>query len=211
MSKQDDNEYSPQQPGPEELDRQLQEYVDGTLSHREREKLETRLERDESLRAELDAYRSLQEHLDEELDHTVPGVDYEGMREEILAAVERKVIMQGPSTRRMLRWPRVAAGLAAAAAIVIAVSVWLTVYTGPRPGPPVEEASVSVVPPAPETGGEEVASVSLAHPQWDQVVLSPEAIGEDARNDLPAGTVMLSVGDESAGEAASMEHPILVH
>jgi anti-sigma factor RsiW len=210
MSRQDDNETGPSRVGPEELDRQLQEYVDGTLTGRERGELEDRLERDEGLRAELEAYRALDATLADDLDREVPGVDYEGMREEILAAVERKVIMQGPSAARVLRWPRVAAALAAAAVVVVALSVWLTTTTDPGTDAGQEQASVAMVHPAPPEKGEEVASVSLARPEWDQVVLSPQALETDGQGNLPSGTVLLSVGEEEAAPAG-MEYPILVH
>ncbi|MFW5731845.1 MAG: hypothetical protein ACOCZU_01420 [Planctomycetota bacterium] len=209
MNDSENNQTHNQLPGPDDLDRLMQEYVDGTLEGRRLREFERRLENDESLRGELEAYSALARQIEAELDRDVPGVDYEAMRADILAAVERKVIMQGPSHSRLLRWRPMVGGLAAAAAIVLAVSVWLVVSTPSQTNAGVEQASVSMVPAAPEQGGEEFVSVSLAEPQWDQVVLSPEA-AFDSPEDLPAGTVMVSVGEESA-DSAALEYPILVH
>ncbi|MFP4214539.1 MAG: hypothetical protein ACLFVH_01325 [Phycisphaerae bacterium] len=209
MNDSENNQTHNQLPGPDDLDRLMQEYVDGTLEGRRLREFERRLENDESLRGELEAYSALARQIEAELDRDVPGVDYEAMRADILAAVERKVIMQGPSHSRLLRWRPMVGGLAAAAAIVLAVSVWLVVSTPSQTNVGVEQASVSMVPAAPEQGGEEFVSVSLAEPQWDQVVLSPEA-AFDSLEDLPAGTVMVSVGEESA-DSAALEYPILVH
>ncbi|MFP4140057.1 MAG: hypothetical protein ACLFVY_05795 [Phycisphaerae bacterium] len=209
MNDSENNQTHNQLPGPDDLDRLMQEYVDGTLEGRRLREFERRLENDESLRGELEAYSALARQIEAELDRDVPGVDYEAMRADILAAVERKVIMQGPSHSRLLRWRPMVGGLAAAAAIVLAVSVWLVVSTPSQTNAGVEQASVSMVPAAPEQGGEEFVSVSLAEPQWDQVVLSPEA-AFDSLEDLPAGTVMVSVGEESA-DSAALEYPILVH
>jgi len=209
MNEQGSSEPHFERPGPDDLDRLMQEYLDGTLEGRRLREFERRVENDESLRGELEAYSALARQIEAERDRDVPGVDYEAMRADILAAVERKVIMQGPSHSRLLRWRPMAGGLAAAAAIVLAVSVWLVVSTPSQTSPGVEQASVSMVPAAPEQGGKEFVSVSLAEPQWDQVVLSPEA-AFGSPDDLPAGTVMVSVGEESDA-GAGLEYPILVH
>ncbi len=211
MSEQGSSEPHIERPGPDDLDRLMQEYLDGTLEGRRLREFERRLEGDQSLRGELEAYSTLQTQIEAELDRDVPGVDYDAMRADILAAVERKVIMQGPSRPHLLRWRPMAGGLAAAAAIVLAVSVYLVVSTPSPTSPGAEQASVSMVPAAPDRGGEEFVSVSLAEPQWDQVVLSPEAAAADSPEDLPAGTVMVSIGDESDAGSAGLEYPILVH
>jgi len=187
-----------------DLDRQLQEYLDGEMPPRQRRRFEQQIEQEPALTEALADYAALERNLQSLTEEEVPGVDYDAMREDILAAVERKVVMQGPARPRVLRLKTVLGGLAAAAAMLAVVGVWLLMQQGEPTRPP-SQAQVSLVRSGPAVTGPEVVEVGLAQPSWEDVALSPTL--QVRGDDLPSGTVIVSFGEDSAqAQPVAMEY-----
>ncbi|MFP4055151.1 MAG: anti-sigma factor family protein [Phycisphaerae bacterium] len=187
-----------------DLDRRIQEYLDGQMPPRQRRRFEQQLEEDPSLAEALADYAAIERNLEALAEEPVPGVDYDAMREDILSAVERKVVMQGPARPRVLRLRTVLGGLAAAAAVLAVVGAWWLVQQG-EPAGPRSQAQVSLVRPGRRRAGPEVVEVGLVQPSWEDVVLSPTEARR--RDHLPSGTVIVSVGEDPVeAQSAAMEY-----
>ncbi len=185
----------------------LSEFAAGQLSGGKAHRLRKQLARDPGLSAELRKYSALDAGLDALADEEIEGVDYEQQRSDIVRLVERKVLLS--HRRPRLRWQRVAAPLAMAAAVAIALSAWLLYPTGtvapPSGDPGGPETFVRVQTPAPDAP-EGVIRVALAGPgraeagtvrvrpvrvEWDELRFGALATGRDASR-LPPGTVLVS-------------------
>jgi predicted protein tyrosine phosphatase len=183
----------------EDIERQLVRYLDGELSDREARALEDRLQGDPRLRELLQQYAALDAGLAALRERPVEGLDEELQRADIVAALERKVLLNGPSHRRRLSRPW-AAALAAAAVVAVAAAVTLLLLsrqTGPQPpGRPVVRAGM--LPAGPQGGAGIVQARPLPLKQM-QLRLSPE----DGRAvaGVPAGTVYASSGPRRRAEA----------
>lgn len=183
------NEYDGQ-----DVEQRLVRYLDGELSDREAAELEARVERDDRLRELLRQYAALDGRLAELRDRGAEELDAELQRADIVAALERKVLLEGPSRgSRVIRLKPLAAGLAAAAVIAIATAFVLMLPgardTTDAPGEPFVRASML---PAGETTATEGFVESHPMPlEHMQVRLSPELRRETG---VPSGTVYVSSG-----------------
>lgn len=185
----------------------LSEYLDGQLTGRDKAKLERQLAEDTDLRAELRCYTALNEHLQAADAQELEQIDYNAQRAEIIAAVERKVLLEGPPRRRVRPavsifariWPvgsrrrlmlrRVAAPLAVAAVLLIGVSVGVLLFRPAGPRAQIGEVAVSVLPDTLVAMGPAELTVKLKRLDadvWDQELPKPTAI--------PARIVMVSIG-----------------
>ncbi len=176
-----------------DIERELLRYLDGEISDHEAERLEGRIEADDRMRELLSQYSSLDRRLAGLRDRRMDEFDEELLRSDIVAALERKVLLEGPSRRSRLLRPRVIVPLAAAAAVVIAASVTITMLrTGPE-APRLRDPMVSAsVLPARGAGESPVVESRTLQMEHMQVRLSTES--EAGPPDVPAGTVYVSVG-----------------
>jgi anti-sigma factor RsiW len=101
----------------DELEYTLSQYLDGTLAAPDEAALEERLATDESARALLAEFRSLDRALRAA---PLPSFDFDVLSSRITAAVAEQ---DGPAQSYRLHWVRTAVSLALAACFVIAVGV----------------------------------------------------------------------------------------
>lgn len=179
MNRQNDKE------NPEYL---LSQYIDGQLTRDQEENLSDRLATDEELRDQLRLYTSLNARLDLDSDE-LDKIDYDGQRAAIVAAVERKILLEGlPRRRRILR--PVFGALAAAALVLLVVSAGVLMFrkqTVPVAGPVI---SVMMLP---ETSAADSAgTMSVQMRRLDSAELV--AMVEPARATIPSGTVVVLIG-----------------
>jgi anti-sigma factor RsiW len=183
------------EPIDENLEFRLCQYLDGQLGRREQAALEKRLAADPALRDELKRYAALNGQLGalRENAGAGPEVNYDLQRAEIVAAVERKLLLA--RRRRPLVLRPVFGALAAAVVLLVSVGVLVLLQTGP--GTPVEPpVRVIVLPVAPPSGG---AGEVLVRVEPDEPEQIPSAPGEEAApQDVPDGTVVVSIGAGTA-------------
>lgn len=130
----------------DELEYSISQYLDGTLPPLERDALEERLAGDAEARALLGEYRALDRALKEEL--PVPQVRWDRLQAGIVSAVAQE---EPPVRHYSMTWARYAAGVAAAACVLIAVTVAMLVSQEDR-APAGSVASIEVQGPQPEAG-----------------------------------------------------------
>ena len=180
----------------DEMQFQLSQYVDGQLSPEQAGGLEQRLERDPQLREELRRYRALEANLAAIGQAEPEGVDYDAQRERIMDELARRALLARRPARRIRLRPFLG-GLAAAAAVVLALTAWMVYGPTDRPGAsgvptgrPI--VSVSLVPVA-EPAGEGQVTVQCRR-------LDPGALRRAPRAapllvpQPPTGTVVVSFG-----------------
>lgn len=193
----------------EDLERQLCGYLDGQLSRREQARLEKRLAGDEALREELKRYAALDGHLAALGAEEVEGIDYDLQRAEIIAAVERKVLLARARRRRLLFRP-VLGALAAAATVLLLASVAVMVFVPKRPVQPVGPAvHVELVRAAEPTAPDAEVIVRIEHVGSDEV--SPVAVEDTLPAEALAGTVVVSVGRGGAARPALLAEPFVIY
>jgi anti-sigma factor RsiW len=101
----------------DELEYAISQYLDGTLAEADESALDERLAADESARALLSDYRSLDRTLRAA---PMPTFDFDALSSRISAAVAEQ---DEPAQSYRLHWVRTAASLALAACVVIAAGV----------------------------------------------------------------------------------------
>lgn len=112
----------------------LSQHLDGQLDDRQAGELARRLAEDSQLRQALALYTALADHL-RPADREAPaGIDYDSQRAAIMAAIERKALLEGLPRRRLVFRP-VFRALAAAAVLLVLASVGVLVF---RHGGPAE-------------------------------------------------------------------------
>jgi anti-sigma factor RsiW len=138
---------------PEELEFRIAQYADGTLDDAERELVEAALEEQPAARLLLAEYDALGATLNSAKQETLPAVRWDRLAQEISAAVAREaeseyVEVAGkiePGERAqsypIFGWLRSPMRLAAAASVLLAVSIGVAVL---RPKPGVEQPVVPV-------------------------------------------------------------------
>ncbi len=174
----------------------LCEYLDGALSGREARRLQRRLAEDPDLADELKRYAALDEALASVAGAGPDGVDYDLQRAEVIAAIERRALLQ-PPRRRVLR--PVFGALAAAAALLIGVMAWVVIVGRQTPPGPGEPVRVTLLSASPAVEGEGEVSVQITRPPVESLPLAPLA----PRGGMPGGTIVVSVGhDDNPGDAA---------
>jgi hypothetical protein len=200
--------------GTNESDRQrrqrlLSEYAAGQLGADDARQAERLLAEDASAREDVRQYAALADQLAELGRTGPPGVDYDAQRADILRALERRALLEGPGAGRVRRRWRVLVPLAAAAALVIAaVAMFLATRTPPA-GPADEEVFAAVLPASPRPSGPATVVAALAPATaggaagaapllalrpggWQELPMS--ALKPAAPSSLPPGTVMVSAG-----------------
>lgn len=173
----------------------LSQYLDGQLSDRQAAELARRLEKDSRLREELTRYSRLNGELRvvdlEELDE----IDYDDQRAGIMAAVERKALLEGLPRRRLVFRP-VFRVLAAAAVLLMLASAGLLVFRHGGPAAAVPQVKVAVL------GQITPAADSQLIVRLKRLVApEPAPVRRPQAGAMPAGTVMVSIGGASLASA----------
>lgn len=198
----------------------LSRHIDGQLDPRRAGKLDRLLADDADLREQLRLYRLVDDAVRQAGRPLPDDIDYDEQREDIIVAVERKVLADGLPHHRLVLRP--AFGLLAAAAMVLAAaSVALLIYrSGPAPpgspfgspfgsspgsssgpgGPAVPQIEVAVVSLAPVAASDRQLSVSLRRPDQPS---PPVQVPPGPARPLPAGTIIASVSAEQDTAGAS--------
>ena len=167
----------------------ISQYVDGLLDSRSACELERRLESDPDLRELSRRYIALRNVLKADDGDALAEIDYQSQREEIMAAVQRRALVEGPPARRVAPRP-VFGALAAAAAILLVASVGLLLYTAGPSHAPKATVAIRSMPTAPTGPGQVEVSVRRVEPgNLAMSVLAPASSGS-----LPPGTVVVSTG-----------------
>ncbi len=186
----------------ERLEFTLSQYLDGELSPKEQAELRSRLAGDEALRDELRRYTALQQQIDDANRAELGDIDYDAQRAEIIAAVERKILLEGPPRRRpLVLRPVFGVVIAAAAAmlLVASVAIWRLGQTPATTSGPVVIAMV-----LPESSHHVQAVepvVRLMRMEGQDLVMAPFPSAE--ADTLPPGTVVVSVGSRARPRAAA--------
>jgi anti-sigma factor RsiW len=204
-----------ERPRKKDIELELSRYADGRLSRRRARKLERRLATDPALREELRRYMALDGHLTAMADGGLAGVDYQAQRMRIVATLERRALLGSARRRPVVLRPVFWGSLAAAAALVAAVSVWVVTQRSARPtaepgrgeivsvtveektGPTKVETAIVPVAETIEPG--EVETV-LRRLDLDEIRLSLWPPGEEAPDAPPPGTVVVSAGTAMPAE-----------
>ena len=167
----------------------LSRYLDGELTRTEEAQLQRLLTRDGELRQELRRYSVLDEQLQAMGQAEPQDIDYDAQRADIIAAVERKVLLEGPLRRRLILRPAVRI-LAAAAALLIVASVGVLIFiSATEKVAPVVKFTVT-----PETFA--IMGVSKSQMEMKQLDETTIAFAPLARGTptVPPGTVLVSIG-----------------
>jgi hypothetical protein len=152
---------------------------------------------------ELQQEQALSDHLEQlgrgDLEQ-IPQEDLELQRMEIVSSLERRVLLDG--SRRKLWIHSWQAGLAAAAAVLVAVGLWMWLGTAqPSQSGPV--ANVNMVrAEGPQEGASLIAVSARRGLDYDVFALAPPSQQRDSASQAPAGTVMLSFGQSPREEMA---------
>ncbi|MFW5840286.1 MAG: hypothetical protein ACOCZE_06875 [Planctomycetota bacterium] len=159
--------------------------------------LESLLGRKPELAEQVRLYRALDDHLEQLPEIPVDQDTLDQQRQEIMARLERRVLLDGPARRRRFGPLRLwLGGLAAAALVVLGVSIILNtmfqdVVVRSQP-------VVQVRLRTPAAGGAESARASTVRVStrreidFEQMPLAPDY--SDSPGALPQGTVMFSTG-----------------
>lgn len=175
----------------DQLEFELCQYLDGQLGYFARRRMEKRLAQDPHLREELQKYAALDEQLASLGAGDIDGMDYSGQRQDIMASLERRNLLEHRRRVIVLR-PRFVGGLVAAAALVAAAfGVWTMMKPVAAPVQAASEVTVAVLAPAAATS-ESVVEVTCQRMEMTEIRLAPP---ENLLSpDLPRGTVMVAAG-----------------
>ena len=185
----------------------ISQYLDGQLDDAQNAKFRRRLETDRELARELQRYTSLEKHLADMHAPELDEVDFDAQRASIMSSLERQVLLSPPRRSPIIFRPAFWVPLAAAAMVVLAVTVGLKFFQ--HNGDSNSQVLVAILSDEARTKGPEVVKVDS--PQLVDGQLSsaedriPSAFG------MPAGTVMVSVSspDKIEGEQGSQMLPTL--
>lgn len=189
----------------------LSQYLDGQLPPRQVKALERRLEAEADLREQLRLYASLEGRLGELANRLPAGADLAGQRSDIMASLERKVLLDGRDTDRQARriplWPALAA---AAGLVLLATVAYRHVSRLPVRNPVVAEASV-VQPNAPSAAdAPEQLALEVRRLGWEEIPLAAvEQVSQGPA--VPSGTVMVSIGSAESDASSSDAVPFAIH
>lgn len=192
-------------PMDDNLEFQLSQYLDGQLPPAEAARLQQRLAEDSNLRDELRLYQSLERRLDALAADGPSEIDFRAQRQNILAALERKSLLtvrRRPLVFRPVFITSFASAIAAAVLLLWGLGPLLTHATHAPAPQSAAQITVALLPQAPPAG-----------PTQAVIELRPMALGELpvdvghqelAQSDMPAGTVLMSVGQTVAADAPQM-------
>ncbi|RPI63688.1 MAG: hypothetical protein EHM48_02060 [Planctomycetaceae bacterium] len=177
-----------------DLEFQISQYLDGQLTGRQLAAFQRRLAEDANLAEQLRLYSALDEQLG---DMEIPGLetaDFDAQRSTIMANLERKVLLDGHRRPALVLRPIFYVPLAAAASIVLALTIGMKFFMSNLPVNPTggEVADIRLIAPLPPTG---LAEVQIALSGED--VIPPPPLPPPPTvvplDDLPKGTVVVSV------------------
>jgi anti-sigma-K factor RskA len=135
---------------PDNLDPELllTQYLDGQLDADQRRRVQRRLETDADLLAQAKLYEALDQQLDALATAKVDGVDYDLQRQQIMASIERKILLSPrPAVHIFFRPVFRVAAIAATAIIAVSLYMHLVPRGGTLPTLPVRthnDAAVSM-------------------------------------------------------------------
>lgn len=182
----------------ERVEQELTEYLDGALSPRRARRLEDRLAADETLRETLGKYAALEGHL-AALGDEAPDVDYDAQRRDVLAALERRELLDRPARRPVVLRPWFVASAAAAMVLMALLTGWaVDRWLSPAWSGPVVQVALSG-----PTRPAEAGTIEVRYPpvRWSEMRLATNE--ERTASARPAGTVMVSFGREDERVAAA--------
>ncbi len=189
----------------ERVEQELTEYLDGALSPRRARRLEERLAEDDQLRETLGKYAALDGHL-AVLGDEAPEIDYDAQRRDVLAALERRELLDRPAPRPVFLRPWFVATAAAAVVLMALLAGWaVDRWLSPAWRQPVVQVALSG-PRRPAEAG----TVEVRYPpvRWSEMRLATSE--ERTASARPAGTVMVSFGREDERVAAAPFPPAYV-
>lgn len=200
----------PQHDDPEFL---LSQYLDGQLDARDEARMKRRLEEDPRLQEELRAYSALEERLGSLAEEEIDGVDYDLQRQSIMAALERRALLEGHGRGNLVLRP-VFRVTAAAAALAIAIGAGLWIYsrqaTPVAPAAPAQQVAMEVLPEQ-QIDVHQIAQMVVDAPRLDVDLLSASQPGhpEVLPPIAPAGTIYVSYGrPDLSQEPTGIDFPI---
>lgn len=179
-------------PEKDETELKLTEYLDGRLCATDAAEFEKRSGTDPALQAELRRYAALQEHLAALGQDAPDGVDYDDQRAQIMAAVERKMLLKGRTGRPRVLRPIFAAAGGIAAAILIAVSLTL-LFRSNGEDPLRTEIVLTRLLPFATAADAEKPELRVEYRRMSPGELRPET-DPQTHDPLPPGTVLVSIG-----------------
>ncbi len=107
----------------QDLEFQISQYIDGQLDPRQRQELEARLHADPAAAELLRQYKALQSHLGQLDAMGLDGIDFDSQRATIMASLERKALLTSRQRRVFVLRPAFIGAVAAAAVVLLAVTV----------------------------------------------------------------------------------------
>ncbi len=169
----------------------LSQYLDEQLTPREEAELREKLSEDGDLREELRRYSALDEQLRSLGEVEVDGIDYDAQRTGVVSSIERSVLLKARPRRRLILRPAFGA-MAAAAMVLIAVSIGVLMFPAAPPPPPVQTITMEWLPEGAPSAGPAEMSMELKRLDAGQLAMVPfEAAPASS---LPSGTVLVSIG-----------------
>lgn len=169
----------------------LSQYLDEQLTPREEADLREKLSEDGDLREELRRYSVLDEQLRSLGGVEVEGIDYDAQRAGVVSSVERSVLLKARPRRRLILRPAFGV-LAAAAMVLIAISVGVLMFRSPPPPPPVQIIAMKWLPESAPSAGPVEVSMELKRLDVGQLAMVPSEAAP--ASSLPSGTVLVSIG-----------------
>ena len=205
-------------PEKDNLEFELNQYLDGQVGGRRARRLERELQQDPELQGDLKKYAALDGMLSGLARTELAGVNYDSQRAEVVRLLERRRLLDRPQWRPVFLRPifAVGGGLAVAAALVVGIVAWM--HSHPV-GAPVTSPKVFAALVAPKAAPE--AQVQVALPRLDErdfrFADAPvdsgavdSGLAEVAVKLPPPGTVMVSVEPRPLSEWASGGLPFLM-
>ena len=178
------------------LEFELSQYFDGSLSGRRARRLERRVEGDPTLQEELKKYAALDQQLAQLAGQELPGADYDWQRTEVVRRLERQRLLETRSRPFFFRpvfWT-VSSGLAVAAALVVGIVMWMST-AGPSGKPPIATGGPAAAP---------VVSVALVMPGDSSAKPAPSEARVTLRKlDENDYKLMMPPGDNDGTEIAT--------
>lgn len=178
---------------------QLRQVLDGLADEKQTRRVRQEMQDDPDLAAQARLYESLDRQLEQLARTPFDAEQLDQQRREIMARLERRVLLEGPTHRRRFPLPRLwLGGLAAAAGLVVGLAVLLNTLlteTVQPPGTVVQVRMRSAWRDRAESDRARQLRVSARRGvDYEQMPLATEQPAADA---LPEGTVIFSIGQPS--------------
>ncbi len=180
----------------------LRQVLDGLADEKQTRRVRQEMQDDPALAEQAKLYASLDSQLEQLAETPFDSEQLEQQRREIMARLERRVLLEGPTHRRRFGLPRLwLGGLAAAAGLVIGLTILLNTIlteTVQPPGTVVQVRMRSAWQDRPDARRARQVRVSARRGvDYEQMPLAPEQHAAEA---LPEGTVVFSIGQPSQGD-----------